>query len=505
MRFTNSPVSKSHQAHVTPRRPARRRFMVQSLEKREMLAGDLEFNATSPAPYLVAEGQAVTGSIKIDSPAEEDLEVHLTLDQTTQQASLGFTEFIDKKVVIITAGQIESPRFLVAAINDNVRDGEHDVILTASLVGYDDLLVDIRILDSQAANVPPQIESLDGFGFRNAVLPGSVVSIAGTFDDSDDADVHQVTVDWGDGQSEVLSTSDVNQVSDSFNAGHVYATPGLYNVTVTVADGEDSDTEDSRVAVVGVSLSDDGVVEVVGASGEDRVEVKKAKHGKLYVAARFGGFGKQYRSFQSSDVDGLSVITGPGRDHIRVQSTVKVDAVIRSGAGHDVVEGGDGNTTVFAGAGNDVVVTRRGNDKILGGRGDDVLSAGSGDDVVKGGPGFNILVGGQGADVLVSAGEDIVIGGVLRDESKVCKLVKVMNYWTSGDAFQERVDAIVDEYSRHDRGRHHHHRHHKGRHGQFVTNDRETDTFRNVDSAQRQWFFADKNEVTGAGAEDIVS
>ena len=140
----------------------------------------------------------------------------------------------------------------------------------------------------------------------------------------------------------------------------------------------------------------------------------------MYVAARFEGFGKQYRSFRASDVAGVSVITGPGRDHVRVHSKVKVDAVIRSGAGHDVVEGGDGNTTVFAGAGNDVVVTRRGNDKILGGRGDDVLSAGSGDDIVKGGPGFNILVGGRGTDVLVSAGEDIVIGGVLRDESKVC-------------------------------------------------------------------------------------
>jgi len=362
------------------------------------------------------------------------------------------------------------------------------------------LLVDIRILDAQAGNVPPAIESIEGLGFRNAGLPGSVFSISGNFDDSD---VHQVTVDWGDGQCEVLSASEVNQVSDSFNAGHVYATPGLYDVAVTVAEADDSDRQESRAAVVGVTLSDEGVVQVVGASGEDRVEVRKAKHDKLYVAARFEGFGKQYRSFRAGNVDGLSVITGPGRDHVRVQSKVKVDAVIRSGAGHDVVEGGDGDTTVFAGAGNDVVVTLRGNDKIIGGRRDDVLSAGSGNDIVKGGPGFNILIGGRGTDVLVTAGEDIVIGGILRDESKACKLVKVMNYWTSGDAFQERVDAIADEFSRHHRGHHRHH--HRGRHGRFVTNDHETDVFRNVDPAQRQWFFADKNEVTGAGQEDIVS
>ncbi len=53
-----------------------------------------------------------------------------------------------------------------------------------------------------------------------------------------------MTVDWGDGQSEVLCTSDVNQVSDSFNAGRVYATPGLNDVAVTVAHAEDSDAED---------------------------------------------------------------------------------------------------------------------------------------------------------------------------------------------------------------------------------------------------------------------
>lgn len=129
---------------------------------------------------------------------------------------------------------------------------------------------------------------------------------------------------------------------------------------------------------------------------------------------------------------------------------------------------------------------------------DDILSAGAGDDVVKGGPGFNVLLGGRGADVLVSAGEDIVIGGILREETKVCKLVKVMNYWTSDDAFQDRVDAIVDEFGGHRHGHHHHH-------GRFVTNDRETDVFRNVDPEQRQWFFADDHEVTGAGSEDIVS
>ena len=263
------------------------------------------------------EGKTINGAIQIESPALVDLEVQLELIQASPQASLGFSEFVESKIVTIPAGETQSSRFLVAAVRDDVRDGEHDVVLSASLSGYNDLMVDFRILDAQAGNVPPVIDSLGGVGFMNAVLPGDVVSLSGTFDDSDGADVHQVTVDWGDGQSEVLLASQVNQESDSFGAGHVYATPGVYDVAVTVTDGEDTDTENGRAAVVGITLSNEGVVEVVGASGEDRVEVKKAKRGKYYVAAKFDGFGKQYRSFKSHDVSGLSVITGPGRDHVR--------------------------------------------------------------------------------------------------------------------------------------------------------------------------------------------
>ncbi len=78
--------------------------MVWSREKMSVLAGGLGYNATSPTPNLVAEGEVVAGSIKNDSPAAVHLEVHLTLDWAAQQVGLRFSEFVDKKVVIITAG-----------------------------------------------------------------------------------------------------------------------------------------------------------------------------------------------------------------------------------------------------------------------------------------------------------------------------------------------------------------------------------------------------------------
>ncbi len=54
--------------------------MVWSREKMSVLAGGLGYNATSPTPNLVAEGEVVAGSIKNDSPAAVHLEVRLPLD-----------------------------------------------------------------------------------------------------------------------------------------------------------------------------------------------------------------------------------------------------------------------------------------------------------------------------------------------------------------------------------------------------------------------------------------
>ena len=485
----------------------RRRCAVQNLERRELLAGDFTFSSPFQFPYQIIEDGSLFGSIDIETalPAgSEDLEIQLRLEQSSPEASLSLDSISEERIVYITAGETSSNLFLVAGVVDNVADGNQFVSVVASAPGYNDLVIEFEILDAQGGNAKPEVTSLQGLGFVNAVLPGNAISLSGTFADADADDMHTVTVDWGDGNTEVLTASEVNQDSDTFHADHIYSKPGLYDVSVTVSDDVDSDSNSGRAVVVGATLTDAGVLEVVGGSGADRVEVRKAKRGKYYVAAEFEDFGKQYRSFHADDVASLSIATGPGRDHIRVQSKVKLEAVIHAGAGADIVEGGDGDTKVIAGAGNDIVVTGHGNDTLIRGRGNDVLSAGSGNDKVRGGPGFNILVGGRGIDRLVSAGEDIVIGGVLRDEARVCKLAKLMDYWASGDTFEDRVEAIVDDFIDKRKGRHASRYHHSKRNG-FVRDDKETDIFRNVEPAQRQWFFADANEVTGADSQDIVS
>jgi len=480
---------------------------VQALEKRELLAGDLEFKSPNTSPYQIIEGDSLTGQVKLAaSTASSDIQVQLRIDQATNQASFSSSVFTDTKVITIAAGNDLSTVFTVSGWVDSIADGDHGVSLVATASGYSDLSVAMTILDADG-NAPPEIVALDGLGFENGVLPGETVSLVGQFEDLNPADTHQVTVDWGDGTIQTLTAAQVDQVADSFSAGHVYDEAGLYEVAVTVADSADSDTERVDAAIVGIGLSDEGVLGVVGTVGDDRVEVRKACRGRVAVSVRLDGVDRQYRSYKASDVASLNIVTGDGQDRVKIHKKIKIMARIDVGAGHDVVKAGDGDTTVMAGAGNDIVITRRGNDSLHGGTGDDVLAAGDGDDLVDGGTGFNILVGGRGTDVMISSGEDIVIGGSLRDQTKVRKLAKLMSFWNSGDAFEDRVAVIREKFIDKRKGRHGHHRHHHhhGRHGEFVRDDKETDIFQNVDPAQRQWFFADDSEDTGADSQDIVS
>ena len=118
---------------------------------------------------------------------------------------------------------------------------------------------------------------------------------------------------------------------------------------------------------------------------------------------------------------------------------------------------------------------------------------------------YELIPGCHNSGCKSRSGPDVhSFGGVLRDEARVCKLAKLMDYWASGDASEDRVEAIVDDFIDKRTGRHASCYHHSKR-NEFVRDDKETDIFRNIEPAQRKWFFADANEVTNADSQDIVS
>lgn len=59
--------------------------------------------------------------------------------------------------------------------------------------------------------------------------------------DVDSDDTHTVTINWGDGNSLVLTTADLTLVGTQYTLpalNHVYVDDGSYTITVTVQDAE---------------------------------------------------------------------------------------------------------------------------------------------------------------------------------------------------------------------------------------------------------------------------
>jgi hypothetical protein len=65
------------------------------------------------------------------------------------------------------------------------------------------------------------------------VAIGTATSVDGEFDDPNWLDEHSLTVEWGDGTSDTVTSA-----ASPFTIGHTYTEPGVYRVDATVADDE---------------------------------------------------------------------------------------------------------------------------------------------------------------------------------------------------------------------------------------------------------------------------
>jgi len=85
---------------------------------------------------------------------------------------------------------------------------------------------------------PPEITSINGP--LDPVALGTTYEMTGAFTDPDYGDEHTATWDWGDGTT---SPGMVNQLAYTVTGSHVYGTPGVYTINLTVVDSsEKSDT-----------------------------------------------------------------------------------------------------------------------------------------------------------------------------------------------------------------------------------------------------------------------
>ncbi len=175
-------------------------------------------------------------------------------------------------------------------------------------------------------------------------------------------------------------------------------------------DDQVSSTKETTALITGAGLKE-GVLQIVGTAGKDRVEVEAEGRcdQRIEVEANFLPGRGHERSFRLDEVSRIVILLGPGNDEATIEERVRTPVLMEGGSGDDYLKAGGGPAV------------------ILGGRGDDWLV---------GGKGRNVLIGGFGADRLVGGcDDDILIGGT-----------------TAYDADPEALRAILAEWSRTDLG-----------------------------------------------------
>lgn len=174
----------------------------------------------------------------------------------------------------------------------------------------------------------------------------------------------------------------------------------------------------------------DGVLEVEGTEGNDRITIEEidANRVRVNVKDANGTELTDTRIIAKSEFHLIRVEALGGGDEV-LNYTTTADVInggsgfdyIYAGQGNSVVNGGMHDDTIFGAAGDDVLHGNEGNDmlygmadndEMYGDEGDDVLEGGEGDDVINGGEGNDSLFGDGGDDEMHGdSGDDVVKGG----------------------------------------------------------------------------------------------
>ncbi len=231
--------------------------------------------------------------------------------------------------------------------------------------------------------------------------PGFDSAVAGTLEHFDNS-----TIDWGDGTPVETATVDKTpgsagvDTTGTASGTHIYASGGIYTITVTIED-DDGGTDSTTLTalVTGVGLTPTGLLGVVGTDWKDVVNIQKKK-ASIEVQGPFLGPGKA--AFPVSSVLQLYVLTCDGDDQIHVNHDVVVPAILDGGPDNDHIDAGGGPTILLGAEGADHLVGGNANDEVYGGPGDDNLNGGKGVNTLDGGPDFDKCNAAQGTNTLVS-------------------------------------------------------------------------------------------------------
>ena len=163
--------------------------------------------------------------------------------------------------------------------------------------------------------------------------------------------------------------------------------------------------------LLSVALSGNQVF-VIGTDAGDHVLITMSASDPNTLRINENG---EWHDFARTDVSGIHVDAGAGRDHLVVTEAsggVTIPITMLGGGGNDLLIGGSGDDVLVGGGGKDRMVGGGGNDRLIGGSGRDLEAGGDGADTLVGGRGDDALDGGAGSDDLLgNTGDDHIDGG----------------------------------------------------------------------------------------------
>jgi hypothetical protein len=254
----------------------------------------------------------------------------------------------------------------------------------------------VRWGDDGGGNTAPTVTAVTA---PATAVRGHAASFSGSFTDPDVGDTHEVSWDFGDGNTIAFHPS---TDSGALTPTHGYATTGTsnvtFNVTFTVRDNGLLVHSGSTTVTVSPSGIVSGNLLVGGAAGADTITVKDNVNGVFKV--RFGNtIVGQYNQNAISKI----VIRGEnGADDITIEGDITLPSEIYGGEGDDVIKGGGGNDVIFGEGGNDKLKARNAHDILVGGAGSDTLAGGDGRDLLFGGTGADKIAGQDDSDIILS-------------------------------------------------------------------------------------------------------
>ncbi len=257
------------------------------------------------------------------------------------------------------------------------------------------------------ANVAPSLGAIS----TSVNIATNVLTLNTTVSDPGLLDTQQVTIQWGDGTSSVVTPS----ANGAVTATRVYASSGTKVITVRAADndGASSPTVTVEQTIHGFVLRNRELT-IFGTPTTDSITFIPQRGNDVLIVANLGAITSRY-TFSTRSVDTVIGYLGAGNDSW-------------NGASLDVSQ------FVFGESGNDRIVTGDANDILVGGDGSDYLSGEEGSDLIFGGLGADTLLGKDGGDILVA--------GRYQREAELTSLRLIRESWLASRSYLSRVNRI---------------------------------------------------------------